>query len=92
MEINKELNDLAENYANKLIKSGVLDVYKKTWMKHVYIEIYKQAKNDESNKILKELLDWNEISLSANSKLGASDEVIKALLSVKYKIESLLIK
>ncbi len=38
---------------------------------------------------LEELLDWIKIRLSAESKLGASDEVIKALLSVKYKIELL---
>ncbi len=35
------------------------------------------------------LIEWIETILSAESKLGASDEVIKALLSVKYKIESL---
>ena len=37
----------------------------------------------------KELKEWIEITLSAESKLGASDTVIEALLNVKYKIESL---
>lgn len=46
--------------------------------------------NNESNRVLNELLDWTEISLSAESKLGASDDVIKSLLNVKYKIESIL--
>ena len=39
--------------------------------------------------IVEELKEWIEITLSAKSKLGASDNVIEALLNVKYKIESL---
>lgn len=43
----------------------------------------------DTNKI-DYLSEWIKIYLSAESKLGASDDVIKALLSVKYKIDSLL--
>lgn len=41
---------------------------------------------------LSELSNWLEILLSAESKLGASDDVIKILLSVQHKIESLALK
>lgn len=46
---------------------------------------YTQCQKD----IVEELKEWIEITLSAESKLGASDNVIEALLGVKYKIESL---
>ncbi len=46
---------------------------------------YTQCQKD----IFNELNEWIEITLSAESKLGASDNVIEALLNVKYKIESL---
>ena len=46
---------------------------------------YIQSKKD----IFNELNEWIIITLSAESKLGASDNVIEALLNVKYKIESL---
>jgi|LakMenEpi03Aug12_release.lakeMendotaPanAssembly.Ray.scaffolds.fasta_scaffold1106664_3 hypothetical protein len=46
---------------------------------------YTQCQKD----IVEELKEWIEITLSAESKLGASDNVIEALLNVKYKIESL---
>jgi hypothetical protein len=48
-------------------------------------EGYTQCQED----IVEELKEWIEITLSAESKLGASDNVIEALLNVKYKIESL---
>lgn len=44
-----------------------------------------EAREEERANIIKNI----EISLSAESKLGASDEVIKSLLSVKYFVESL---
>lgn len=50
-----------------------------------YLSGYTQCQED----IAEELKEWIEITLSTESKLGASDSVIKALLSVKYKIESL---
>ena len=50
-----------------------------------FVEGYTQCQED----IVEELKEWIEITLSAKSKLGASDSVIKALLNVKYKIESL---
>ena len=53
--------------------------------KRHYILGYTQCQKD----IFNELNEWIEITLSAKSKLGASDNVIEALLNVKYKIESL---
>ena len=50
-----------------------------------FIKGYTQCQKD----IVEELKEWIEITLSAESKLGASDSVIEALLGVKYKIESL---
>ena len=50
-----------------------------------FIKGYTQCQKD----IVEELKEWIEITLSAESKLGASDNVIEALLGVKYKIESL---
>jgi hypothetical protein len=46
---------------------------------------YTQCQED----MTKELKEWIVVTLSAESKLGASDNVIEALLNVKYKIESL---
>ena len=57
-----------------------------TWGEHcAFVEGYTQCKKD----IVEELKEWIEITLSAESKLGASDNVIESLLGVKYKIESL---
>jgi len=50
-----------------------------------YVMGYNQCQED----IFNELNEWIIITLSAESKLGASDNVIEALLNVKYKIESL---
>ena len=50
-----------------------------------FVKGYTQCQED----IVEELKEWIEITLSAESKLGASDSVIEALLGVKYKIESL---
>ena len=50
-----------------------------------YVDGYTQCQED----IVEELKEWIDITLSAESKLGASDNVIEALLTVKYKIESL---
>ena len=51
----------------------------------VYLGGYTQCQKED---MAKELIEWIEITLS-ESKLGASDTVIEALLNVKYKIESL---
>jgi hypothetical protein len=57
-----------------------------TWGEHwAFVEGYTQCQKD----IFNELNEWIVITLSAESKLGASDNVIETLLSVKYKIESL---
>lgn len=79
------------------MKTDIFDEILKDYLSNRQIELIKprinsillNEINNESNKILKELLDWIEISLSAESKLGASDDVIKYLLNVKYKIELL---
>ena len=70
---------------------------KKTNMKKKELEIalttytvaYKKGYTQCQKDIVEELKEWIEITLSAKSKLGASDNVIEALLNVKYKIESL---
>ena len=59
--------------------------YGDTLLKGSFIHGYTQCQED----IVEELKEWIEITLSAESKLGASDSVIEALLGVKYKIESL---
>ena len=57
-----------------------------TWDEHcAFVEGYTQCQKD----IFNELNEWIVVTLSAESKLGASDSVIETLLSVKYKIESL---
>ena len=53
--------------------------------KNGYIKGYTQCQED----IVKELTEWIEVTLSAKSKLGASDSVIETLLNVKYKVNSL---
>jgi len=50
-----------------------------------FIDGYTQCQED----IFNELNEWIVVTLSAESKLGASNSVIETLLSVKYKIESL---
>ena len=74
MKSKEEIEYLAANLANP-------NVCKTT----NWIEGYTQCKED----IVEELKEWIDITLSAESKLGASDNVIEALLGVKYKIESL---
>ena len=74
MKSKEEIEYLAANLANP-------NVCKTT----NWIEGYAQCQED----IVEELKEWIEITLSAESKLGASDNVIEALLGVKYKIESL---
>ena len=54
-----------------------------------YTVAYKKGYTQCQEDIVEELKEWIEITLSAESKLGASDSVIEALLGVKYKIESL---
>ena len=54
-----------------------------------YTVAYKKGYTQCQEDIVEELKEWIEITLSAESKLGASDSVIEALLTVKYKIESL---
>ena len=54
-----------------------------------YTVAYKKGYTQCQEDIVEELKEWIEITLSAESKLGASDNVIEALLNVKYKIESL---
>ena len=54
-----------------------------------YTVAYKKGYTQCQEDMVKELKEWIEITLSAESKLGASDSVIEALLGVKYKIESL---
>jgi hypothetical protein len=54
-----------------------------------YTVAYKKGYTQCQKDIVEELKEWIEITLSAKSKLGASDNVIEALLNVKYKIESL---
>ena len=56
-----------------------------TYERKIWIGAYTKCQED----IVEELKEWIEITLSAKSKLGASDNVIEALLGVKYKIESL---
>ena len=75
----------------------IMKYLKKTNMKKKELEIalttytvaYKKGYTQCQKDIVKELKEWIEITLSAKSKLGASDNVIEALLNVKYKIESL---
>ncbi|CAB4219080.1 hypothetical protein UFOVP1604_163 [uncultured Caudovirales phage] len=74
MKSKEEIEYLAANLANP-------NVCKTT----NWIEGYTQCQED----IVEELKEWIDITLSAESKLGASDNVIEALLGVKYKIESL---
>ena len=74
MKSKEEIEYLAANLANP-------NVCKTT----NWIEGYTQCQED----IVEELKEWIDITLSAESKLGASDSVIEALLGVKYKIESL---
>lgn len=54
-----------------------------------YTVAYKKGYTQCQEDIVEELKEWIEITLSAESKLGASDNVIESLLNVKYKIESL---
>ena len=54
-----------------------------------YTVAYKKGYTQCQQDMVKELKEWIEITLSAKSKLGASDNVIESLLNVKYKIESL---
>ena len=75
----------------------IMKYLKKTNMKKKELEIalttytvaYKKGYAQCQKDIVEELKEWIEITLSAKSKLGASDNVIEALLNVKYKIESL---
>ena len=75
----------------------IMKYLKKTNMKKKELEIalttytvaYKKGYTQCQKDIVEELKEWIEITLSAKSKLGASDNVIEALLNVKYKIESL---
>ena len=75
----------------------IMKYLKKTNMKKKELEIalttytvaYTKGYTQCQKDIVKELKEWIEITLSAKSKLGASDNVIEALLNVKYKIESL---
>ena len=75
----------------------IMKYLKKTNMKKKEFEIalttytvaYKKGYTQCQKDIVEELKEWIEITLSAKSKLGASDNVIEALLNVKYKIESL---
>jgi len=59
------------------------------YCKHDIISAYNNAYTQCQKDIFNELNEWIVITLSAESKLGASDNVIEALLNVKYKIESL---
>ena len=54
-----------------------------------YTVAYKKGYSQCQEDMVKELTEWIEVTLSAKSKLGVSDNVIEALLNVKYKIESL---
>jgi hypothetical protein len=54
-----------------------------------YTVAYKKGYTQCQEDIFNELNEWIVVTLSAKSKLGASDNVIEALLNVKYKIESL---
>ena len=83
MKTQKEIEQLAEQ---KYPQGRTLNVdYISASERSVYKKGYTQCQKD----IVEELKEWIEITLSAESKLGASDNVIEALLGVKYKIESL---
>lgn len=86
-----DVEKLADEYADKQgVNYPIPPEYQqmiKTQIATAYRDglITRQSNDDK----LQELLDWIETLLSAESKLGASDDIIKTLLSVKYKIESL---
>ena len=75
MKSKEEIEQLAEKHYTQITLS------QRTAFKFGYTQCQKD--------IVEELKEWIEITLSAKSKLGASDSVIEALLGVKYKIESL---
>ena len=89
MKSKEEIEQLATKHANlkpnfdraeeEYYNSGTINAYES------FIKGYTQCQED----IFNELNEWIVITLSAESKLGASDNVIEALLNVKYKIESL---
>ena len=83
MKSKEEIEQLAEQ---KYPQGRTLNVdYISASERSAYKKGYTQCQKD----IVEELKEWIEITLSAESKLGASDSVIEALLGVKYKIESL---
>ena len=83
MKSKEEIEQLAEQ---KYPQGRTLNVdYISASERNAYKKGYTQCQKD----IVEELKEWIEITLSAESKLGASDNVIEALLGVKYKIESL---
>lgn len=86
MKTQEEIEQLAEKeYPLKVV--SVMEGYEDAnrFERVAYKKGYTQSQED----IVEELKEWIEITLSAESKLGASDSVIEALLGVKYKIESL---
>ena len=85
MKSKKEIEQLAnEEYPICSITSNPHQIIEK-YERDAFTKGYTQCQKD----IFNELNEWIEITLSAESKLGASDNVIETLLSVKYKIESL---
>ena len=84
MKTKEEIEQLATEYS-AIGKEAGLTHMEYTLEKIGYTNGYIQCQKD----IVEELKEWIEITLSAESKLGASDSVIEALLTVKYKIESL---
>ena len=78
MKSKEEIEQLAKEHSVKLNNDDDA-------IEFGFFEGYTQCQKD----IVEELKEWIEITLSAESKLGASDNVIEALLNVKYKIESL---
>ena len=87
MKSKEEIEQLAKEEYPTIIgttQTGVpYDIFLKE--KEAYQKGYTQCQED----IFNELNEWIVVTLSAESKLGASDNVIEALLNVMYKIESL---
>ena len=83
MKSKEEIEQLAENSSE--VQEATYTLQHKITYQHGYIDGYTQCQED----IFNELNEWIVVTLSAESKLGASDNVIEALLNVMYKIESL---
>jgi hypothetical protein len=84
MKTKKEIEKLADDYSDIGKEAGL------TFKEHTLENIaYKKGYTQCQEDMINELKEWIEITLSAKSKLGASDNVIEELLNVKYKIESL---